>query len=70
MSINLLLINSVTRRKSSRKDCHPLQMVVPEQRKLAMENIKVSILGKHLDLEYTMQCKDGSTFLQSLTLRL
>lgn len=44
------------------KGLSSLQMVVPEQRKLAMENIKVSILGKHLDLEYTMQCKDGRTF--------
>ena len=38
------------------------QMFVPEQRELAMENVKVSVLGKRLGLEYTMLCKDGSTF--------
>ena len=39
-----------------------LQMVVHEQRQLAMENIKMSILGKSPGFEYTMQRKDGSTF--------
>ena len=38
-----------------------LQMVVHEQRQLAMENIKMSILGKSPGFEYTMQRKDGST---------
>jgi PAS domain S-box-containing protein len=38
------------------------QMFVPEQRELALENVKVSVLGKRLGLEYTMLCKDGSTF--------
>jgi PAS domain S-box-containing protein len=37
-------------------------MFIPEQRELAIENVKVSILGKRLGLEYTMLCKDGSTF--------
>jgi PAS domain S-box-containing protein len=44
------------------KGLSSLQMFVPEQRTLAIENIKVSILGKRLGLEYTMQRKDGSTF--------
>lgn len=44
------------------KGLSSLQMFVPEQRTIAMENIQVSILGKRLGIEYTMLCKDGSTF--------
>jgi len=49
-------------REEIEKGLSSLQMFVPGQRALALENIKVSILGKRLGLEYTMLCKDGSTF--------
>jgi PAS domain S-box-containing protein len=39
-----------------------LQMVVPEQRVLAAENLRMSLKGESLGHEYTMVCKDGSTF--------
>jgi PAS domain S-box-containing protein len=49
-------------RKEYEKGLSAFQMFIPEQRELAMENVKVSVLGKRLGLEYTMLCKDGSTF--------
>jgi PAS domain S-box-containing protein len=49
-------------RKDLEKGLSAFQMFIPEQRELAMENVKVSVLGKRLGLEYTMLCKDGSTF--------
>jgi len=39
-----------------------LQMVVPEQRKLAIENLRASLAGESLGHEYTMLRKNGSTF--------
>lgn len=39
-----------------------LQMVVPEQQKTALENIRISLSGRTLGHEYTMVRKDGTTF--------
>jgi PAS domain S-box-containing protein len=39
-----------------------LEMVIPEQRGLAMENLRISLNGESLGHEYTMVRKDGSTF--------
>jgi PAS domain S-box-containing protein len=39
-----------------------LQMVVPEQRNRALENLKISLDGESLGHEYIMLRKDGSTF--------
>jgi PAS domain S-box-containing protein len=44
------------------KGLSAFRMFVPEQRELAMRNVNLSILGKRRGLEYTMLCKDGSTF--------
>ena len=39
-----------------------LQMVIPEQQGLAIENLKASLGGEHFGHEYTMVRKNGSTF--------
>ncbi|MCK7513517.1 MAG: PAS domain S-box protein [Desulfobacterales bacterium] len=39
-----------------------LQMIIPEQQGLAIENLEASLRGEHFGHEYTMLRKDGSTF--------
>jgi PAS domain S-box-containing protein len=39
-----------------------LQMIIPEQQGLAIENLEASLRGEHFGHEYTMRRKDGSTF--------